>query len=593
MKLKNNRWPGFISPQLATLVEVPPDTEEWVHEIKFDGYRLQAHIRSKSIKLYTRAGNDWSRKFPSLISSLLKLNIESAIMDGEAVVMDSEGVSHFGSLQDALSKKDDSAIRIYFFDLLYLNGSDLRGYPLSERKALLKKLLPKKSQKIFYSEDVEQNGAAFFKKACDYKLEGIISKKPDAPYVSGRSHLWFKSKCAKRQEFVIGGFSEGRGGRRNVLGALLLGVYEDHNQKRLFRYVGKVGTGFNHQILEELTKKIKKQEIKKSPFDLNSPKEKGIHWLKPKLVAEVKFSEWTKDKILRTPVYLGLKEDVMTHPQKILFPNEGITKEMIAEYYEEVARWILPHISDRPLSLVRCPNGADKKCFFQKHLETEEMTKNFKTFEVKEKKGSSQYLAISSREGLRQIVQMNAFELHTWNTHYQNLMTPDQIILDFDPDPNVKFSEVVVACKEMKKILDQLKLKSFVKLSGGKGLHIHIPVEPLYSWDQIKAFSKALAFELVDRNPKKYIATMSKKNRKGKIFIDYFRNTFGATAVAPYSLRAREVSSVALPVEWSEISRIKSGDQFTLKKALLKIKKRPGDPWSKFISLKQKITILE
>ncbi|MBI2520931.1 MAG: DNA ligase D [Bdellovibrio sp.] len=613
---EKDSWPGFISPQLATLVETPPESSKWMHEIKFDGYRLQVHFRQGKVKLFTRGGHDWSDQFPSLTRAFSSFKAKSAILDGEAVVMDEGGRSSFGALQNALSLKDYRNMRIYLFDLLYLNGEDLRSQSLKRRKELLLKLLAKSQPPIFYTDDIKGHGAQFFQTACQYQLEGIISKDRESSYFSGRSRTWQKSKCERRQEFVIGGFTTGHGDRASGFGALLLGVYDQVKGEKLFRYVGRVGSGFNYKTLGEITKKLANLEIDSSPFQINSPKEKNIHWVSPKLLAEINFSEWTADKILRTPVFVGLRSDksteeiviekastlfyresiTLSHPEKILFPVEKITKQMIADYYDGVAPFMLPLIKDRPLSLVRCPNGVGKKCFYQKHPESGGVPKELKSFKVREKLDTTIYMALDTVSGLQQLVQMNAFEIHTWNCHYQTLMHPNQIVMDFDPDPSVSFKTVVEACLEMKKILTKLKLKSFVKVSGGKGIHIHIPIEPIYTWDEIKAFSKALADEMVSRRPKEFTATMSKGSRSGKIFLDYLRNDYGATAVSPYAIRARggqKLSAVALPVEWRELPKLKSSDQFTLKKALLKIKKRKSDPWKDYLSIKQKIILFQ
>lgn len=601
-------WPGFIEPQLALLVDHPPTEAHYVHEIKFDGYRLQAQIRNGRTKLFTRNGHDWSDKFPSLIKSFNELNLDNVILDGEAVVIDKNGKTDFGLLHLALSNSTDEEIKIFLFDLFYYNGQDLRDLSLRERKDQLKTIIPKKHHSLFYSEDVDQEAESFFQLSCKHHLEGIISKDSSAPYQKGRSRVWCKSKCSQRQEMVIGGYTTGKGNRSAELGALLLGVYD----KNKFRYVGKVGTGFNRQTLRELKDLVKELEQSKSAFDLNTPTGKEIHWLKPKLVAEVNFSEWTSDKSLRHPVFIGLRDDKdskeiveevevhiendeqsvkFTHPEKIIYKNEKITKSIIVDYYREVSDLFLQFSKDRPLSLVRCPNGSSQKCFYQKHPGLGQTLNLLKKFKVKEKSKSTTYTALENFLGLKQLVQMNALEIHVWNTHYQKLMSPDQVVLDFDPDPSVSFKAVVSAVKEMKKILDKLKLKSFVKTTGGKGLHIHIPIAAIYTWDEVRAFARALADIMVENAPDKYIATMSKEKRKGKIFIDYLRNGFGATAIAPYSLRARALSSVAMPLEWSELASLKSSDFFTLKKALLKIKSRKKDPWEKINSLEQKIPL--
>jgi bifunctional non-homologous end joining protein LigD len=612
---KAKDWPGFIKPQLALLVDAPPTKETYVHEIKFDGYRLQPHVDHTGIRVYTRNGNDWSDQFPTIVKAMEDLKVENAILDGEAVVLDKNGRSDFGLLQQALSDKDDSAIKLFIFDCLYLNGEDLRDLSLRERKDKLKSVLPKKHNVIFYSEDVSEDAEKFFHLSCKHGLEGIISKDETAPYRTGRSSIWCKSKCSLRQELVIGGYTTGKGNRSAELGALLLGVYEKDKGKDKFRYVGKVGTGFSRQTLKDIKKEVRKFEQNKSAFDIKSPKGKDIHWLKPQLIAEVSFSEWTSDQSLRHPVFIGLRGDKkgseivhekpahveqsgpeeiskLSSPDKILFTKEKITKSMIADYYEKAAEHMIPYMGNRPLSLVRCPEGSTKQCFFQKHPGQWKLPKSLNSFKVKEKSETNLYISLNTPEGLRQLAQMNAFEIHTWNCHDDALMNPDQIVMDFDPDEKLSFKEVIKAAFELKEILDKLKLKSFVKLSGGKGLHVHIPFEPIYTWDQVKSFSKALADEMVSRNPDKYLANMSKKERKGKIFIDYLRNGYGATAVAPYSLRARATSAVAMPIEWDELKKIKSSDQFTLKKALLKLKSRKSDPWKKMNSTKQRIKIL-
>lgn len=643
--VKDDRWPGFVPPMLPLLVDSPPSEKGWLHEMKFDGYRLQAHIKSGVVSLFTRNGHDWTEKFPHIAESLKEeFDVYDAILDGEAVVLDKDGKSNFQLLQNSISEQTDNAIRMFLFDVLYLNGEDLRSKALKERKEKLKELIPDLHPIIKYSDHVLQRGDEFFKMSCKYELEGIVSKEAEAPYESGRGRLWTKTKCSKRQEFIIGGFTEGKGGRNGVLGALLLGVHD----KGKLRYVGKVGTGFNETTLKDLKKKLSHIYQHESPFDLNSPNGKDIHWVEPEMIVEINFSNWTNEKILRNPVFLGIRSDknqkditietetpvelvehhgrskkaskktnkktsrksvpkladeyaddpvideevTLTHPEKILFRTEKITKQQIAQYYAAVSDYMLPLMGDRPLSLVRCPEGTEKECFYQKHPTMGKVPKNFSGFKVKEKKETNIYVSVYSFQGLKQLVQMNAFEIHTWNCHHQTLMNPDQIVMDFDPDPDVPFKEVVQAALTLKKMLDKLKLKSFVKLSGGKGLHVHIPFDPDYTWDEIKAFSKALADQMVAMDPDKFLSNMSKKLRKGKIFVDYLRNGFGSTAVAPYSLRSRKISAVAMPVEWTELARIKSSDQFTLKKALLKLKSRKRDPWKNFNKVRQKISIL-
>lgn len=596
---KKDSWPDFISPQLPKLVSSVPTDERWLHEMKFDGYRMQGHLKSGIARLYTRTGLDWSNSFPHILENLGKIKVEDAIFDGEIVALDEEGKSHFQKLQNSLTLKKDEGLRYYIFDILYLNGEDLRARPLIERKEILAKVLLKSPANILYSEHLLQNGEDFYQTSCEHGLEGIVSKVADAPYRSGRNDLWAKTKCTLRQEFVIGGFTEARGARSGF-GALLLGVYEGEE----FKYVGKVGTGFSDETLRTLKRSLLTMKIEASPFSVNSPKGRSITWIKPKKVAEVSFSNWTDEGVLRTPVFLGLRADKpskdihmekisdVSSPEKILFKKEHITKKEVADFYQLISKSMLPYLADRPLSLVRCPEGSEGECFYQKHVPGK-IPSSFKSFPLMEGKGEGVYLSIHSAQGLRELVQMNAFEIHAWNCHDQSPMRPDQIVMDFDPGPGVEWKTVVNAAFELKSILEDLNLKSFVKLTGGKGIHVHIPVAPLYDWDQIKSFSQILALQMVSMKPDLYVANMSKKLRKGKIFIDYLRNGYGATAVVPYSLRVKPLSAVALPLEWSELRRIKGPQVYTLKKALKKIKSRKVDPWKGMLKLKQKIEILK
>lgn len=605
-------WPDFIAPQLPRLVTSVPAETSWIHEMKFDGYRMQAHIKNGIAHLYTRNALDWSNSFPHILEGLGRLGCENAILDGEIVALDEEGRTHFQRLQNSLKFKNDKGLRYYAFDLMYLNGEDLRSRPLLERKELLKELLKNAPEHIIYSDHFLEKGEEFYQLSCEHHLEGIVSKLADSPYRSGRNDLWAKTKCTLRQEFVIGGWTDAQGGRTGF-GALILGVYEEGK----LRYAGRVGTGFDHQTLRDIRKTLSALEIDESPFEVNSPKGKSLHWVKPIKVCEVSFAQWTDEGILRTPVFMGLREDkpakdigmekaksqkktnnkktvmaAISSPEKILFKKEKVTKLQVHEFYQAIAPHMLPYLADRPLSLVRCPEGSEGTCFYQKHI-SGKVPESFTTFPIKENKGTEIYLSINSAQGLRDLVQLNAFEIHAWNCHYESVMNPDQIVMDFDPGPGVPWKEVVSAAFELKEMLDDLGLKSFVKLTGGKGLHVHIPIAPLYDWDQIKTFTQTLALQMVSGNPKKYVATMLKKIRKGKIFVDYLRNGYGATAVVPYSLRAKPLSAVALPLDWKELPRLKGPQEYTLEKALKKIKSRKVDPWKGMLKLKQKISILE
>lgn len=599
--LGSESWPGFVPPQLPRLLSSVPKEGQWIHEMKLDGYRIQAHLKNGNGTFYTRKALDWSNKFPHLLNAVEELPVTNAILDGEIVALDEEGKPQFQNLQNSMKSKHDMSLRYYVFDLLYLNGRDLRKLPLLERKEILKHILKHGPQHIIYSDHIEEDGEAFYRVSCEHKLEGIVSKLADSPYLSGRNDLWGKTKCTNRQEFVIGGWTDPQGGRTGI-GALLLGVYEGNT----LRYAGKVGTGFNQETLKYLKKELSAIETDESPFDENSPRGSSIHWVQPDKACEVAFAEWTKDGILRTPVFQGLREDKPTKeihvekkktlknissPEKVLFKEEGITKEDVLRYYHTVAKWMLPHVADRPLTLVRCPHGSEGKCFYQKHL-TGNYPSSFHPIDIEEGNGEETYFTIDSEEGIEELVQMNAYEIHVWGSHRDDYKRPDLIVMDLDPGDGVPWKEVVDAAFELKVMLEDLNLKSFVKTTGGKGLHLHVPIAPLYDWDQVKSFTQSLALELVTRHPEKYVSKMTKKIRTNKIFIDYLRNGYGATAVVPYSLRAKPQTAVALPLDWNELRRLKGPQDFSLPKAIKKIKARKKDPWEGMHKLKQKISIL-
>lgn len=607
-KMGSDPWPGFIPPELPLLVDKAPEGSEWIHEMKFDGYRLQVHIKKSSLHLITRNGHDWKKKFPTIAEELKSLEVTEAIIDGELVSLDEKGRSDFQDLQNKLKGDDEESLVFYAFDLLYLNGRDLRKLPLNERKTLLRTVMRGKEPLLRYSQDVESSGEKFFKVSCEHELEGIVSKDVNSSYRSGRNSSWVKIKCQNRQEFVIGGWTDPKGGRTG-LGALLLGYWEGNE----FFYAGKVGTGFSDKKLRELKKILEPLEVKENPFEHRFSRKSDIHFVEPELVCEVKFANWTKERILRAPVFIALRSDkkpedihrdvpedvpmktdlkLISSPEKVLFKGDGTTKIEVAKYYEAVAPLMLKYMADRPLSLVRCPSGASKGCFYQKHF-TGKNPESFHTFPVKEDSGEGIYVSVNSKEGILNLVQLNAYEIHAWNSRQEDYLHADQIIFDLDPGPGVSWKAVVKGAFEVKELLEDLDLKSFVKLTGGKGIHVHVPIEPRYDWDQVKSFALTIAKELASRHPKKYVTNMSKSKRKGKIFIDYLRNGHGATAVVPYSLRAKEKSFVALPLEWTELKRTKGPQQYDLKKALAKIKRRKRDPWEEMQNLSQKIFILE
>ena len=595
------------SPELATLVDTPPIGVEWIHEIKFDGYRTLCFKDKKSNKLLTRSGLDWSKKYSDIQSECNTINVDSAVLDGEIVWLDEKGKSSFNGLQNALKMKDNSKLVYYVFDLLYLNGFDTRELPLLDRKKLLKSVLEQSdTEKILFSEHWDESGKKVFENACENLLEGIISKNINSHYSNGRNKNWLKIKCKNTQEFVIGGYNLQE--NNASLGALLVGAY---NSDGLFQYLGKVGTGFDAKTSKILLEKLKKQKINESKFDLKSPKSKVNIWVKPTIIANIEFGAWTDKKMLRHAAFKGIRKDkkaidvtleefqkikeskiTLSHPDKIIYPSDNITKQDLADYYTSINKWILPHVQQRPLALLRCPHGEGKTCFFQKHIETDNEGILGKKVESKLKEKKEDIIYIDGILGLMELVQIGTLEIHSRGCDINNIDYPNQMVFDFDPDPNVKFVKVKEAAFILKKTLDKLKLKSFIKVTGGKGLHVHVPIAPEYDWDQIKSFSKSICEQMENDFPEKYTTNISKAKRKGKIFLDYLRNGHGASAIAPYSVRAREHAPVALPISWLEAKKIRSADSYVLKK-VIKLLKNRKDPWVGYNKMKQKIKLLD
>jgi bifunctional non-homologous end joining protein LigD len=635
--------------QLATLVDEAPEGDTWLHEVKFDGYRILCRIHRGRVQLLTRRGNDWTPRFRAVGESALKLHVQSAILDGEVVVLTPEGKSDFQSLQNSLKGLAPKARLLYFvFDLLYLDGYDLTGVPLLQRKGILERLLAGLggASVLRYSAHIQGHGRAVFQQACTNRLEGIVAKRADSLYSPKRTRDWLKIKCGNRQEFVIGGYTE-PSGKREVFGALLLGYYDKDGH---LAFAGRVGTGFNEKMLKSMLKGMHKHETDRPPFKNppTGPEARGVRWLKPVLVGEVQFSEWTRDGTLRHPSFQGLREDkdpkdvireepkvgpgdkpeltkpptgsrtrkaiagapavrraqsqapadgaarvagvTLSNPARVMYPENGITKLDLARYYEEIAEWVLPHMVGRPLTLVRCPQGRQGTCFYQKHL-TERMPASVHGVTIKEKDGKDEeYLAVENLTGLVGLVQMGVLELHTWGCLEDDVEKPDRLIIDLDPGPGVTWERVIGAARLVRERLEDAGLESFVKTTGGKGLHVVIPLQPRVGWDEAKAFTKIIADGIVRDQPDEYTAIMTKSRRTNKIFIDYLRNGRGATAIAPYSTRAREGAPVATPLTWEELSpKVKPTDftAATIPKRLAKLRR---DPWEGISAARQAIT---
>jgi bifunctional non-homologous end joining protein LigD len=619
---KGKALPQFVAPQLATLVDQPPEGPEWLHEIKLDGYRLLCRIEGGRMRLLTRTEQNWTHRFPALAKS--RIDAEEALIDGEVVAVDEKGFSNFGALQQALSDGDDRDLRFYAFDLLHLDGRDLRGEPLETRKARLKTLLSasKQSAPLFaLSEHIEGRGKDVFENACALSLEGIVSKRRDVPYRPGRGDDWLKTKCGARQEFVIGGFTEHSKATRSV-GALLIGHYEDGD----LVYAGRVGTGFDAETRKTLWRELNALRRRSAPFaSTPAATRRGAIWVEPRLVAEIAFANWTRDGILRHPSFQGLRKDkpaktivkekakpvakaskapvpsgksrgsdtvagvVLTHPDRVLYPDVGLTKHDLAEYYAAVADAMLPHLAGRPLSLVRCPEGAAAKCFYQKHP-GHSAPKALRRIKIKESAGTHEYVVADDVSALVALVQMGVLEIHPWGSREDSLEKPDRIIFDFDPAPDVPWPRVIAAVADMRERLESLGLKSFLKTTGGKGLHVVAPIAPRDEWPEVKAFTKAVAVAIEHDAPRDYTTVMSKAERRGRIFIDYLRNDRGSTAIAPYSTRARAGATVATPLPWSALKPDLKPGAFTVLTMPERLTAMKADPWKEMAGLRQGLT---
>ncbi len=623
------RLPEWIAPQLATLVDRMPADDGWLHEIKFDGYRLLCRVKQGEPRLFTRNANDWTSKLHAQTQAIARLGLTDAWLDGEAVVFTAEGRSSFQALQNAFDSRFTGTIVYCIFDLLHINGYDLRSAPLIERKRLLASLFDRpvhrSDAQLRYSDHIVGDNQASFEEACRQGLEGLIVKRMDSVYRSGRGRSWLKVKCEQRQEFVIGGFTEPAGSRTGF-GALLLGFYEEGR----FRYAGKVGTGFSDRLLQTLHRTLVKIERPSPPF-ANPPTgydAKGAHWVEPKLVAEIRFSEWTKEGILRQPSFQGLRTDKpanavgrerpvtvladqadesntrdtaprprrtrgrqalrLTHPDRVLYPDIGLTKSGLADYYEQVSDWMLPHVKGRPLTLVRCPEGY-QKCFYQKHV-NEKVPDAIGRIEIEQKEGRETYMLAESLEALLGLVQMGVLEVHTWGSTKDRLERPDRLTFDLDPDPSVPWEQVIEAAHLTKTLLEELGLASFLKTTGGKGLHIVTPIMRTHDWEQAKSFAKMVADHLVATIPQRFTSNMAKRARKGKIFIDYLRNAREATAIAAYSTRAKPGAPVSVPLAWDELSKDLPSDYFTVANVPERLTRLRRDPWEAYSRSARRLT---
>ena len=620
--------PQFRPPQRATLVDEVPAGRQWLFEMKFDGYRCLAAIAGPQVRLYTRNGNDWTPQFHRLVAPLSRLTEGSALIDGEICAF-RDGRTDFSTLKDALS---DGGPLVYFaFDLLELDGQSLEKLPLVERKQKLRALLGQiqGDAEVQYSEHVEGNGEKVFAAMCEAGHEGVVAKLAASPYAHERSRNWLKVKCLNRQEFVIAGWRPSQ--KKKTFASLLLGTWEDG--KLIYR--GRVGTGFNEASAAKLQAELDRLAADQPAFDA-VPRDirRQARWITPELVGEVAYTEITPDGVLRHPSFLGLRQDKpaaevrhetpvaarsgkstatpaaaasaadlsdaagiaaaaalgvrLTHPERIVFPGQGVTKGNIAAYYQAVAGAMLPHLVNRPLSLVRCPQGRSKHCFFQKHA-SGGFPGDLKQVPITEKDGSTEdYMYVDNLAGVIAGVQMNTLEFHIWGSRIDRLEKPDRIIFDIDPDEGLSFGDVRQAALDIRDRLVEMGLQTFPMVTGGKGIHVIAPLTARTEWPEVKAFCRAFADRLATDEPERFTANIRKVNRKGRMFIDYLRNERGSTAIAPYSTRSRDGAPCAVPVGWNEVAQLDRANGFSLAEAAARA--AGPDPWPDYFDLRQSIT---
>jgi bifunctional non-homologous end joining protein LigD len=637
--------PAFssIAPALALLVDDVPTGEAWVYELKYDGYRAIATLDGGEVRIATRSGKDWTDSFPEVAAALSHVRARNAVFDGEIAHVLEDGRTDFQHLQNALSFGDRQRLVYFVFDLLFYDGVDLRGEPLTFRKNKLRTILAGEKPPLRMGDHVTGNGEAFLHEACRIGLEGIIAKRADAPYRSGRGRDWLKIKCQRRQELVIAGYTLPKGSRKG-LGALLLAVCEGG----AFRYAGKVGTGFTEASLAKLHRALTSRVVEEPPV-VGAPPMRDAVWVRPELVCQVRFTEWTRDGVLRHPAFEGLREDknprevvretssptatalrgqtsdraakkttakkttakkttakrdekvtvagvAISHPDRVLDPASGIRKQDLARYHEAVVDWLLPFAKKRPLMLVRCTDaitggfpqrrGRSQRasCFVQKHS-GRGLLENIGRAEIE----GEEVLYVTKPRDVIELAQLSTVEIHGWGSRLPRWDRPDWVVFDLDPDEGLSFARVVEAAREVKDELSRLGLESFVKTTGGKGLHVVVPLTPKHDWTLIRAFAEAIAEGLVRRAPDRYVATMSKAKRAGKIFVDWFRNGKGATAILPYSPRAREGATVALPIAWRDLGSVDPRELTVLTVPAL-LARRRSDPWRDLLEINQTLS---
>ncbi|HEX9946474.1 MAG TPA: DNA ligase D, partial [Allosphingosinicella sp.] len=592
---RSTKLPPFREPQKATLVDHVPAGSGWIHEMKYDGYRCLLGIGGGKAKVYTRSGLDWSDKFPEIAEAAARLEVGSALLDGEIVALDEKGNTGFSALQQAISE-GGCGLTLFLFDALEIDGEDLTALPTIERKGRLASLIGDgRPPTLIYAEHIVGHGEKLFDAMCEAGQEGIISKRADAPYRGGRTKTWLKIKCTYRQEFVILGWSEsdkkGRGFR-----ALLLGVHDEGT----LRYAGKVGTGFSNQVQHDLLERFERLAAAKPAAAVPRAEARGAHWVKPRLVAEVAFAEFTAEGVVRHASFLGLRGDKkaaevveetpepieraapaadgvkVSNPERILFPDAGVTKGELVDYYRTIGPMMMEWAANRPLSLVRCPQGRARKCFFQKH-NTGSFGPHVHQIPIEEKKGQIEdYVYVEQAAGVIACTQMGTIEFHGWGSSVADVERPDRLVFDIDPDEGLSFDQVKRTARDIHRHLADMGLQSFPLTTGGKGLHVVVPLTPEAEWPVVKDFAQRFAIALATAEPERFTANLAKARRKGRIFLDYLRNQRGATAILPYSARSRERAPVAAPISWDELEGLQSGAPFTVRDGAQLVERASG-----------------
>ena len=622
-----SRIPPY-NPQLAQLVKDAPRGPGWLHELKYDGYRIGCRIDAGRVTLLSRSGKDWTEAFPEIVRAAAALKVSSALIDGEVCVLLPDGRTSFQALQN-LAGADRTRLVYFVFDLMHLDGRSLMPESLEARKAALRTIV--KGARLRFSDHIDADGPDAFREACRLQLEGIISKPRDQPYQSGKRLGWLKTKCIKRQEFVIGGFTDPEGSREGI-GALLVGFYDSGT----LAFAGKVGTGFTTKGARELRTALNRIERRDAPFTPPPPGWLGrnAHWVKPDLVAEVEFTEWTNEGKIRHPSFQGLRRDKkprsvvrevevrdarreaggakaktgrpkaapastsksridvrgigVSHPDRVMYETPRLSKLDVARYYDAVADAMMPHVEGRPLTLVRCGEGLAKGCFYMKHSKLWSPPE-LKRVKIREKTKIGDYLVIESPEAIVALAQMGILEIHTWNSRYGKVEHPDRIVLDLDPGPEVAWTTVVQSAKVVRTLLQTLDLESFVKTTGGKGLHLVVPLEPRHDWKACLELSRAVAAALVRHDPELFTTTFAKRGRESQILVDYMRNNRTNTSVAAFSTRARAGATVSVPLSWRELTATLDPAAFTVATVPARLQRQRRDPWAEYFRLRQRV----